>query len=220
MVGLGSLLREKGDEEGGKQLLQEASGMIAAPSESGSIAVRAQATGRSLKRTSSLAQHASWAFQRAPSTEKITSIKQAGQLVKKNLRMLKMAKGLGGLGGLGGGLAASFRLPPPSEDVQGETASGDAANALVAFSSCFLAFPLHVGLRCNLHLHVSNGNAFVLIVGRPKQSMFERTQSAPEVMQSTEKAKSEALSDAPEPALPESALLDACISKLGAVTVS
>ena len=49
MVGLGSLLREKGDEEGGKQLLQEASGMIAAPSESGSIAVRAQATGRSLK---------------------------------------------------------------------------------------------------------------------------------------------------------------------------
>ena len=104
MVGLGAMLREQGRHEEGTKFLQEASGIVAAPAAETSMSMRAANNGaaRPFARASSLT---SYAFHRASSAEKITSIKDAGNLVRKNLKVLKMAKlfsgGVDGGGGAG-----------------------------------------------------------------------------------------------------------------------
>ena len=102
MVGLGAMLREQGRHEEGTKFLQEASGIVAAPAAETSMSMRAANNGaaRPFARASSLT---SYAFHRASSAEKITSIKDAGNLVRKNLKVLKMAKLFsGGVDGGGG----------------------------------------------------------------------------------------------------------------------
>ena len=77
MVGLGAMLREQGRHEEGTKFLQEASGIVAAPAAETSMSMRAANNGaaRPFARASSLT---SYAFHRASSAEKITSIKDAG----------------------------------------------------------------------------------------------------------------------------------------------
>ena len=102
----------------------------AAPAAETSMSMRAANNGasRPFTRASSLT---SYAFHRASSAEKITSIKDAGNLVRKNLKVLKMAKLFsGGVDG-GGGLAAALAKGGGSEPAK-------AAGAKPAFAGSAL----------------------------------------------------------------------------------
>ena len=160
MVGLGAMLREQGRHEEGTKFLQEASGIVAAPAAETSMSMRAANNGaaRPFARASSLT---SYAFHRASSAEKITSIKDAGNLVRKNLKVLKMAKLFsGGVDG-GGGLAAALAKGGGSEPAK-------AAGAKPAFAgSALLAAAKSGGVKTG-----------------SQESMFERTRSAPDQIES------------------------------------
>ena len=116
IVGLGSLLRESGRAEEGDRLLKEACSMIGATSETSSLAHRSDNTARpTFQRTSSLS-----AFTALRPPGNISSLKQAGDTVKKHLHLLKMANALGG--NKAGGLLGMLKKPVVL-DVDAQSAS-------------------------------------------------------------------------------------------------
>ena len=116
IVGLGSLLRESGRAEEGDRLLKEACSLIGAGSDSSSLAHRSDNTARpTFQRTSSLS-----AFTALRPPGNISSLKQAGDTVKKHLHLLKMANALGG--NKAGGLLGMLKKPVVS-DVDAQPAS-------------------------------------------------------------------------------------------------